>query len=34
MDGYIEIPEDFDMMKVIDAFKPFILNMNQFQDME
>lgn len=34
MDGVIEVPEDFDMVKMIDAFKPLIMNLDQFQDME
>lgn len=34
MDGYIEIPEDFDMVKLIEVFKPFIMNMDQFKEME
>ena len=34
MDGYIEIPEDFDMVKVIDAFKPYLMKMGELQNME
>lgn len=34
MDGYIEVPEDFDMVKVIDLFKPYLMQMEQFEDME
>ena len=34
MDGYIEIPEDFDMVKVIDAFKPYLMQMGELQNME
>ena len=34
MDGFIEIPEDFDIVKMIETFKPFIMGMDQLQDME
>ncbi len=34
MDGFIEVPEDFDIVKMIDIFKPFIIEMNQHKEME
>lgn len=34
MDGYIEVPEDFDMVKVIEAFKPYLMQSDQIQWME
>lgn len=34
MDGFMEVPEDFDMMKLIDTFKPFIMGSGQFQELE
>ena len=34
MDGYIEVPEDFDMVKVIEVFKPHLMRMEQFREME
>lgn len=34
MDGLIEIPEDFDIVKMIETFKPFIMEMDQLQDMK
>ena len=34
MDGFIEIPEDFDLVKMIEIFKPFIIESNKFQKME
>lgn len=34
VEGFIEIPEEFDMVKLIDAFKPMLLNANQFGGLE
>lgn len=34
MDGIIEIPEEFDMVKMLDMFKAVLMGTNEFQNME
>lgn len=34
MDGSLSIPEEFDLLKVIDLFKPWLMNSDEMLDME
>lgn len=33
-DGIIEIPEEFDMVKLIEVLKPLLMDANQYEDLE